>query len=146
MKVKVMIGGLMALMVGFASAYAQTGYYCPPERLNCRLISANKFTCNQINRQYLAEDVTTAALRLDVEETFHFVSAVAYYSKPQEGTNAGPQGLVFFTYHNSNLKMVTLKTIDPFVHPDLNNGDWKKVQGDIYTCETGYMRCPVTRS
>jgi hypothetical protein len=137
MKLK-LIGSAIVLALGLANvAYAKINTYYPPERMHCGLSDAGKLSCHDFNRQYLTEDTYTANLS-DKEEAFYFYSAAAYYAPSREETS------VFFTYHNAKGKMAKLKTIQTTIRPDLSSGKWRKVGGDIYVCDAGYMSCGIT--
>lgn len=126
------------LTLGLTSiGYASSRYY-PPERINCKLDSTEKLSCSCFNRHYLAEDATNANLEKDKYEIFHFISAAAYFTTNQDEVR------VFFTYHNPQGKLVKLKTINNSIRPDFDNGNWKKLTDDVYTCDAAYMQCLVT--
>lgn len=132
MKIKALIATVLTLGINSA-AFAFTDYY-PPERLSCNLTN-NKLTCSDFNRNYLMEDTYTADFNKG-EEMFHFGSAVAYFAQNEAS--------IFFTYHDNDNKMVKLKTVNTSIKPNLTKGQWKRVTDDIYTCDVGYMSCPIT--
>lgn len=123
-------------MVGIA--HAQTYNYYPPERIHCMLNDTEALSCNEFDRQYLIEDATNADLKKNEGMTFHFFSAVAFFTPNKEESS------IFFTYHNHLQKVVKLKTTDFSLKPDLKNGAWKQLNEDIYICDAGYMHCPIT--
>ena len=140
MKLKIVAGSIFALtlgLIGVAHANAVSSYY-PPERIHCMLSGQNEVSCDEFNRQYLVEDTSNADLQQNRHETFHFVSGAAYFTPDQK------EAVIFYTYNNHHYKMVKLKTINPNIRPDLFNGNWRKVAEDIYTCDAGYMSCPIT--
>lgn len=139
MKLKIFIASLVAVVFGFNGiACARPGSYYPPERLNCQLKNNARFQCEPIDRHYLVEDMTNANLQKNRTEVFHFVSAVAYF------TANHLEASVFYTYENTSMKMVKLRTIDPSIRPDITHGTWKKFNNDIYTCDAGYLSCPIS--
>ena len=49
-----------------------------------------------------------------------------------------------YVYKDANGKSVKLKTINTSIKPDVKNGAWKQFKDEFYTCDTGYMSCPIT--
>lgn len=135
MKCKFIIG-MAALTLGMGSVVYAAGDYFPPERINCTMADG-KLTCQEFNRQYLIENTTTADWG-DKDQTFTFYSGNAFFAPSMDKIT------VFYTYKNSNNKNVTLKTFNTTIRPDLANGNWIKLEDDLYTCNTGYMHCPIT--
>lgn len=140
MKLKTIVASTISVLtIGLASvtsAYADI--YYPPERIHC-WINNHKLTCEGFNHQFFAEDTYTADLT-SKDQLFSFKSAVAYFTPDQS------QVSVFVTYHDSHHKMVKLKSTSTHIRPDLNNGQWTKMDEDLYLCRGGYMHCPVTTS
>lgn len=138
MKLKTILVGAFALFISLNSVvYAGLNYY-PPERINCELNYDGRVICYEFNRHYLVEDPSNNVLQLERNEAFHFVSATSY-TTPDESAN-----VVFFTYNNANNKTIKLKTIHWSITPDVKNGNWRKINEEIYVCDTGYMNCPIT--
>lgn len=137
MKLKAMIAACVLASGLSTLAQAQALTFSPPERVNCHINAAQKLNCDDFDRLYLMEDTFNADFQHGKEQAFHFASAAAYLS-PGEHTST-----VFFTYHNSQSKFVKLKTIPVTAFPDLENGHWKKLTNDIYTCDAGYMSCDI---
>lgn len=138
MKLKAVIGSMVALTLGLGSMAYAAGDYYPPERIHCMLNNVDKLSCDEFNRQYLAEDTTNADFPKGKDDIFHFVSAVAYMAPRQD------QASVFYTYNNAKSKMVKLKTINTAIRPDLKNSSWKKFKDDVYTCVDIETKCPIT--
>lgn len=139
MNLKQMVIGACALTFGaFGIAHGQTFHYYPPERIHCMLDDSANLSCNAFDRQYLIEDITNAELKKGEGITFHFYSAVAFFTPNKQ------EASIFLTYHNHDQKIVKLKTTDFSLKPDLKNGTWKQVNEDIYVCDSGYMNCPIT--
>lgn len=138
MKLKIMIGSTIALAFMSSIVYAVSGGYYPPERINCTLTDSSQVNCSGFSRQYLIEDTSNANLKKGKDETFYFVSAAAYFTPNHD------EASIFYTYNNAYFKMVKLKTINTSIRPDFENGDWKKLNDEIYTCDASYMRCPIT--
>jgi len=133
---KVIVTGLAALLLGLGSVAYAAGDYFPPERIHCsRTNDAAKPVCTEFNRQYLTEDVATN-IEVGKDEVFSFASGSAYYT-PDNAV------AVFFTYKNPHFKTVKLKTVNASIKPDLANGSWRKISGDLYICDAGYMHCPI---
>lgn len=127
----VLLSGLSSL------ACAQSIAYYPPERIDCRLDNVQKLSCNNFNRQILVEDAYTADLQQGKDEAFYFNTAVAFYA-PQDD-----EATIFFTFRNAKSKAVKLRTSVTYLRPDLENGSWRKLNSEIYTCDAGYMSCGV---
>lgn len=138
MKTKHAVGCLMALMVGMSGAVYASGDYFPPERVHCLMNSVNKLTCDGFSRQYLIEDTYTVNFPVGKDVSLYFSSGVAYYTPGQKEFS------IFFTYKDVNGKSVKLKTINTAIKPDVKNGAWKQFKDEFYTCDTGYMSCPIT--
>jgi hypothetical protein len=139
MKLKtIIISAMAALSLGFAvtSVIASNNNYYPPERVHC-LLEQGRMDCEGFSHQYLVEDTYTADLD-DSDQVFSFASGAAYYNADKSEAN------VFFTYRNSNNKIVKLRSAVTSIRPDFENGNWTKVQNDLYVCKDGYMHCPIT--
>jgi hypothetical protein len=96
-----------------------------------------KLNCEGFSHQYLVEDTYTADLD-DKDQVFAFASGAAYYNADKT------EATVFFTYRNSNDKVVKVKSANTSIRPDFENGSWTKVHKDLYVCKEGYMQCPIT--
>lgn len=132
----IIVSTVAALSFGVAiSANAADTYY-PPERIHCAL-SNNKLACEGFNRQYLVEDTYTADLSTK-DQTFAFKSGVVYFTPDKS------QASMFFTYRDAKHKLVKLKSASPSIRPDFENGNWIKMDEDLYVCKDGYMHCPIT--
>lgn len=142
MKMRNMMFGLIMASLGLAvNSYAiSPDTYLPPERILCKLTSMDKLSCLEFDRSYLTEvtDFTSQDVGRETYEVFHFVSAIAYYTPNQTEAN------VFITYKNSQAVPVRLTTVSTALHPDLSYGGWKKYNDEIYKCNAGYQRCPLT--
>lgn len=138
MKIKHALTGLAALIVGFSGVAHAAGDYFPPERIHCTVTSANKLACEGFSKQYLMEDTYTVDFPAGKDISLYFKSGVAYL------TSDNSEVSIFFTYKDVNDKMVKLKTVNTSIRPDLSNGAWKKSKQDFYTCDSGYMSCPIT--
>ena len=140
MNLKFLMAGFFLLVVSVSNVvYADhVSSYYPPERISCQLNGYDKLYCGEINRRYLVEDMTTANLEHGRDNVFYFVSAAAYV------TPNNTEARVFFTYKDSQSKLVKLRTLTTSIWPDLKHGNWKKINDDIYVCDTGYMNCLVT--
>jgi hypothetical protein len=133
----IIISAIATLSLGFAAAgNAASSNYTPPERINCSLVNG-KMNCEGISHQYLIEDTYTAKLDA-TDQAFSFSSGAAYFNEDKS------EATVFFTYRNSNLKVVKVKSANTSIRPDFENGDWVKVHEDLYVCKSGYMQCPIT--
>lgn len=136
MKLKVFGFGLTLILSCLThNSFAQN--YYPPERLTCMLDRHNKIKCYTFNRKLLKEETTNAELQRRKNSVFHFVSAVAYTTPTRNETS------VFYTYNDSMYKLLRLKTVHTRIQPDYTNPNWKKFNDDIYTCDAGYMNCPI---
>lgn len=138
MKLKAIMGCLMAAAMGMSSAVYAAGDYFPPERMHCHIDAANKLSCDGFERAYLTEDASNVNIPRGKDETFFFVSGSAYFTPSKD------EASVFFTYKNTRFKTVKLKTASTAIRPDFENGSWKQLSKDIYTCNAGYMHCPIT--
>ncbi len=121
--------------VSFAGLKGENNYY-PPERINCSL-DHNRLSCEGFNKQYLVEDTYTADLS-SKEQAFAFKSGVAYFTADHN------EATVFFTYRDAKNKIVKLKSVHTSVRPDFTNGNWVKMDEDLFVCKDGYMNCPIT--
>lgn len=121
-----------------SNVFAKRNEFYPPERIDCKLIGLDHFSCEGYDRRILGEDATNAELQRDQENTFFFVYALAYFQPNQ------PNATVYFNYNDSKLKTVRLKTTDVMLHPDVHNGSWKKLQEGVYACNESYMTCSLT--
>lgn len=138
MKITYMFGHVAALVLGMSGVVHAAGDYFPPERLHCSMDSLNKLTCDGFSRQYLVEDTYTVNLPAGKEVSLMFSSGVAYFTPDQNETS------IFFTYKDNFNKTIKLKTVNTSIRPDLKNGEWKKLKNEFYTCDSGYMSCPIT--
>lgn len=141
MKLKnIIVSTIAALSLGLSmtsfAGYTGGNNYYPPERIHCSL-DHGKLNCEGFSHQYLVEDTYTADFD-DKDQTFAFKSGVAYYT-PDE-----TEATVFFTYRNSKHKLVKLRSTSTNIRPDFENGQWIKMQEDMYVCKDGYMHCPIT--
>lgn len=138
MRLASVAASIVVLALGLGSiAYANHDEFSPPERINCRLLVGNQFRCEGFDRQVLVEDSSNAELQRGVEDTFHFIYALAYLTSDQTAT-------VFFNYNNTKLKSVRLRTNTMFLHPDIGHGSWKKYKDGIFMCDESYMACSLT--
>jgi hypothetical protein len=141
MKLQSMVVSAAAVLSLSFSAISFAGYssannYYPPERVHCTKTN-NKLNCEGFNHSYLVEDTTTADFD-DQDQVFAFSSGAAYYNQDKT------QATIFFTYRDSNFKVVKLRSANTAIRPDFENGNWVKVQNDLYVCKAGYMHCPIT--
>ena len=136
MRLPVLISAL-ALTLGLSGiAHAASDYY-PPERLHCKATESG-FKCDNFNRQYLIEDISSNGLPSDKDAVYNFTSGTAYYTPDQR------QAAVFFSYHDSQGNKIRLRTVNYDIKPNLQTGSWQKFKDDIYQCNAGYMSCPIT--
>jgi hypothetical protein len=138
MKIKHAVTGLAALIVGLSGVVHAAGDYFPPERIHCAMSSANKLSCEGFSKDYLVEDTYTVNFPAGKDVSLYFKSGVAYFTPDQSEMS------IFFTYKDINDKTVKLKTVNNSIRPDLTNGAWKKFKQEFYTCDSGYMSCPIT--
>lgn len=139
MKLKnIMIGGIAALTMGICSVAAAGtnahGYY-PPERINCAVKGA-RLVCEGFNHHYLVEDSSNTNFD-GKDKVFAFYSGSAYF------TLDGSEAKILFTYKNGHHQAVRLRSANSSIKPDIEHGNWQKVQDDLYICKGGYMHCPV---
>lgn len=140
MKLRNKIFFAIACTLGWVSfAHASSNYYLP-ERILCKLDDNNRIACKEFNRSYFVEETTNANLTHQNEDVFHFVSAVAYFSSDRT------ESTIFVDYGNAHFQNVKLKNVNTSMRPDLENvkSEWVKLNDDIYTCDAGYMNCPIT--
>lgn len=131
---KKIITAAMSLALGFGGVAFAADYYAP-ERLMCKLDMFGKLSCADFNRAYLVEHTYTADFPATNTMTFSFATGTAYQTNNE--------WVVFYTYKNSFGKNVTLKSTSVSIKPNLKVGAWK-MDKNIYTCEAGYMSCPIT--
>lgn len=138
MKLLKIVGSVVALSLGLTGVSAAANSYFPPERIHCTKATASKIRCEGFSHTYLTEDMASAHFDKK-EDTFYFVSGVAYFTPDMK------EATVSFTYKNSEHNKMKLKTTSILLHPDLSNttSSWNKVQDDLYTCDAGYMNCPI---
>ncbi|VVC76597.1 hypothetical protein AQUSIP_19190 [Aquicella siphonis] len=136
MKLKTIIGGVFALMLGMGGTAFAAGDYYPPERLHCKADAMGKVVCTDFNRQYLVESTHTANLPTGKDLVFVFASGTAFSTDQNEWS-------VFYTYKDPDSRNVRLKTVNTSIKPSFTAGSWTKFK-DFYTCTTGYMSCPLT--
>lgn len=136
----IIISSISVLSLGFAAVsfagLRGVNNYYPPERINCSLDNS-KLSCEGFNHQYLIEDTYTANLN-GKDQAFAFSSGAAYFTKDKS------EATVFFTYRNSQSKVVKIKSANTSIRPDFESGSWTKVHDDLYVCKAGYMNCPIT--
>lgn len=141
MKLKIMLttGILVAGLANTVYAGRTTLYY-PPERIDCVMNVAHHLECYGYNQDVLVQDVSTVDLPVGGDVTAHFSSAVAYLTPDHSESS------IFFTYRDTKQKMVRLKTLDAYAKPVWESGHWKKINDEIYTCDSGYMNCSINLS
>lgn len=133
MKLKMIITSA-ALAFGLSGVAFANDYYAP-ERLHCKLDAMGKLSCADFNRTYLIEHTYTAEFPSANVQTFSFATGVAYQTNDE--------WVVFYTYKNTYGKNIVLKTTNTSMQPNMTTGAWKNYK-NIYTCEAGYMSCPIT--
>ena len=136
MKLKNLVVSMMSIALGIGSAAAlAAGDYFPPERLHCKVDNSFNLTCSDFNRRYLIEYTRTADFPPGKDIILTFDHGTAYADQKEWS--------VFFTYADTKGKNVRLATVDTSIHPDFQNGAWKK-NFDHFRCTAGYMSCPIT--
>lgn len=138
MKRRRALGCVVALVLGVSGVAHAAGDYFPPERLHCTMDSLRKVTCEGFSKQYLVEDTYTVNFPVGKDVSLMFASGVAYFTPDEKEMS------VFFTYKDGQNKTIKLKTVNTSIRPDLKNGAWKRFKDEFYTCDSGYMNCPIT--
>ncbi len=138
MRIIILVVSVVAMTLGLTSLglAGQVTYY-PPERIDCLMNETHHLSCSPLNREFVVEDMTNTDLDQGEASTFHFIKGVAYF--PTETHEAH----IEFVYYNDKGNLAKLHTINPTSRPDLNHGYWRKLAGQLYLCEAGYLNCPI---
>lgn len=141
MKLKLILtGSILAVGLVNVAIAGRTTHFNPPERMDCVMNVSRHLECNGFNHDILEHDVSTVDLPVGGDVTVHFSSAVAYLTPDHTESS------IFFTYRDTKQKMVRLKTLDAYAKPVWESGHWKKINDEIYTCDSGYMNCSINLS